>query len=113
MDAFKDQISNFSPERAREIVYFLIRYFKSSRHLEEDGRDIFADVFINEPSQEVRSATLESIALIEEEIGSKAIDFDDNQSDVVLDILTDLETSLDPILGEEAIRRATSFLSDT
>lgn len=110
---YEKEIANFSPNNAREVVYFLIRYFKSARYLEDSGRDIFADVFDKEPSPEIMSATMNSISMIEEEIGSKAIDFDDAQSDKVLDFLTDFETSLDPIASEEAITKAESFLIET
>lgn len=112
MESFENKISEFSPENAREIVYFLIRYFKSARFLEEGGRDIFADVFDKEPAPEIKSATLDSIASIEDEMGSKAVDFDDELSDKVLDTLTDLESSLNPVSSKETMIRASSFLTD-
>src|SRR4051812_23672175 len=89
-------LRDLSATKAREVLYFLSRYFKGSPYLEENGKDIFADVFDDDhPEDDIRERTLKVIDLIEADIGKRASEFDEDTAASVLEQITALEDSLD------------------
>ncbi|MBB4481047.1 hypothetical protein [Rhizobium etli] len=103
-------IIGFQVEDARNIAYYLTRYFKGSPHLEENGKDIFADIFDNEADGRIRATTLEVIEEIEKAVGSPASEFDEATTDRILDAITDFEDSITERPSESQAEDAESFL---
>lgn len=96
-------LAKSSIEEKREIAYFLSRYFKGSPYLEEEGKDIFAEVFDEPVSAHIREATESAIAAIEADVGS-AYEYDGATAQRVLDHITAYEESLtdEPTASEKA-----------
>ncbi|WP_296097144.1 hypothetical protein [uncultured Agrobacterium sp.] len=88
-----EALVDFSVEEKREIAYFLSRYFKGSPYLEEEGKDIFAEVFDEPVSARVKEATLSAVESIESEVGS-ALEYNEETSQKVLDHITAYEDTL-------------------
>lgn len=104
-------IQDRPPSQQREILYYLVRYFKQSHFLEDDGKDVFDDVFDRSPSADIREATLTAIKTIEGEMGQSASQFDDVTADRVLLVLTDIEEQLVDDFSAEELDQASAFLS--
>lgn len=102
-------LEGLSAADAREVAYFLSRYFKGAPFLEPKGKDIFSDVFDYEPDDNVRRITLKVIAQIEAEVGCPASEFDDETAYRVLDKITDFELGLDKPLSADQIADASGF----
>lgn len=86
-------LADFSVEEKREVAYFLSRYFKGSPYLEEEGKDIFAEVFDEAVSTRIQEATLSTIKSIESEVGSAFV-YSEETAQEVLDYITAFEDSL-------------------
>jgi hypothetical protein len=110
MDDLRSNLVKFGPSDRREILYFLVRYFKQSRHLEETGKDIFDDVFDRRPDPAIYEATLASIELVEAFYGRPAVQFDDATSYEVIDLLTEIEREIDEDPSAADLERASAFL---
>lgn len=105
-------LEGMSVVHARETAYFLSRYFKGMPALEPEGKNFFADVFDQEPEEDVRSATLEIIAQIEADVGRPAWDFDDETVGSVLNAITDFENGLEKIVSLDQASEASKFFSE-
>ena len=105
----KAALSSFSKVEQREIAYFLSRYFKGSPYLEQDGKDIFLDVFDEPVELHIRKATESTIKAIEADVGS-ATAFDEATAQLVLDYVTEFEDSLAEQPTESERSEADSFL---
>lgn len=109
MDELRAHLGKFGPSQRREILYFLVRYFKQSHLLEEDGKNIFDDVFDRMPESEIYAATLAAIELVEASYGKPAAQFDDATSYEVIDRLTEIEREIDDQPSEADLERASAF----
>lgn len=106
-----DIISSCSRPDAREVIYFLSRYFKQASFLDKDGKDIFHDVFDRSPTEAIREATMAAIASIEKQIGQTASELSDEDSYGVLRQLARLESDLQEDVTEEERSVASAFFS--
>jgi hypothetical protein len=113
MKNLNDLIGDFSAESARTIAYYLIRYFKGALHIEEDGKDIFVDVFEPEADEKIRTATLEVIGKIEQAEGAPASKLNEAAIDRILDAITSFEESITEEPSEAHAAEAESFLGRT
>lgn len=105
-------LAGFSVEEQREIAYFLSRYFKGSPYLEEEGKDIFAEVFDEPVSAQIREATENTIKNIEAEVGS-AYEYDEATAQGVLDHITAFEESLTEEPTAKEMADASVFLKES
>ncbi len=103
-------LQQWSPPQRREILYYLVRYFKQSHFLSEDGKDIFNDVFDRSPTDEMRATTLQAISAIEAEIGQKASEFDDSTAGRILGLLTKIEDEIEDSFTQVELGKASAFL---
>ncbi|MFD0938532.1 hypothetical protein [Methylobacterium trifolii] len=109
---FSKIITGFNDEQARNIAYYLTRYFKGSPHLEKGGKDIFSDVFESEKDESVRSVTLKSIEAVEKEAGLSASKFDNNTVYKVLNAITKFEESITGRSSDKSLAGADRFFSN-
>ncbi|WP_441235515.1 hypothetical protein [Bradyrhizobium sp. 930_D9_N1_4] len=105
-------IQRWSPSQQREILYFLVRYFKQAQFLKNKGKNIFDDVFDRFPSQDVHDAALSAMTAIETDIGQKASEFDDATAAEVLDFLLAIEDEIADELTDYDIAKASSFFKN-
>lgn len=103
-------LQEWSPSQRREILYYLVRYFKQFLFLEENGKDVFKDVFDDLLNDEVRTATIKAISVIETEIGQKASELDVATADKILDRLTEIEWTIGNDFTDEELDKASAFL---
>lgn len=109
MQKLGEQLRQFTPSQQREILYFLVRYFKQTHRLETEGKNIFDDVFDRVPDPVIHEATLEAIGQIEAQYGKPAHQFDDAMADEVLDMLTDIEDGIEAAPSEAEKAKASAF----
>jgi hypothetical protein len=105
----RKMLVGWSPSEQREILYFLIRYFKQSPHIEEGGKDIFDDIFARSPSVGVREATIAAVEEIKASIGTGVSDLSEEQAGVVLTALIEIVEDLEIVPSNENSEKAAAF----
>ncbi|SNT44467.1 hypothetical protein SAMN05421763_1301 [[Luteovulum] sphaeroides subsp. megalophilum] len=108
----KNELVGFTIEEQREVSYYLVRYFKGSPYLEEDGKDIFQEVFDQPVEPYIRQAVEGIIEAIEAKVGS-AMEYDEETADRVLNFITEFEDSITERPTDSQISDAETFFRDT
>lgn len=95
----------------RSILYYTTRYIKQAETFEKYKKDLFEDGFESQPSEKIKSMTLEMIALIEKIADKKASDFSEQEFYYWMDQIAELEDSLDEEPNNETLQKALDELS--
>ncbi|RYG56170.1 MAG: hypothetical protein EON56_04560 [Alphaproteobacteria bacterium] len=109
MEKVRAHLSEFPSSQRREILYFLVRYFKQSHHLEKAGKNVFDDVFARTPDPKIYDATLAIISIVEASYGKPANQFDGRTSYKVIDQLTEIDREIDDEPSQNDLERASAF----
>jgi hypothetical protein len=111
MKKIEDLLIGLVVSEKRSVLYYATRYIKQAETFEKYKKDLFEDALDSQPSEKIKSMTLEMIELIEKLADKKASGFSEQEFYYWMDQIAELEDSLDEELDSERLQKALDELS--
>lgn len=111
MNKIENLLIGFAIPEKRSVLYYVTRYIKQAKIFEKYKKDLFDDSFASQPSEKIKSITLEMIELIEKMAGKKASEFSEKEFYSWMDQIAELEDSLDAEPDSDKLQRALDQLA--
>lgn len=112
MKAIIEIIEKHELSEARSAFYYLSRYLKQAEHYDEYEKDLFVDDYYGAPSEIEKKLTLGLINLIEDISGKRASNFTGKEYGEWMDVINEIESSLDPAPSNSVIESAEATLAN-
>lgn len=112
MKAIFEIIEKHELSEARSAFYYLSRYLKQAEHYDEYEKDLFVDDFYSAPSEIEKKLTLELIKVIEDASGKRASELTDKEYADWMNVINEIESSLDPAPSTSVIESAEATLAN-
>lgn len=106
MDELKNILETSDKFEKRSALYYLTRYVKQAKIFHNYKKNIFIDGIESNPSEKVKIVTLKMIEFIEESANKKAVDFSHEEFLYWMDLIAELEDSIDTEPSEDQIQKA-------